>query len=441
MFVLIVYALFLIGLAFSHYKKSSSDMDNFAVAGRNQSGFSLSVSIAASCIGGSATIGVVSLAFNKGFPSFWYLGSGAFGLLILSIFLAKRVRQTGLKTLPELTEIFLGSTARKAAAFIIIAAWTAILAAQFKACAGIVSSLTGQNFNLCLLFSGIIIIVYTCIGGQISVIKSDKWQFLFIFISLFCVLFYLAFKYPGIEKSIKLEFFNKDFSFDSWSYYMLIIGGSYVVCPMLFGRLLSAKNEKTAFYSAFTAVPILILTSVIIVFIGLYAKFIFPNIESTDLILTKNIIEILPPWLGTALLIALLSAVISSADSCLITASTILSNDILKNNSVNICRLVTFILGIAGLVLSSTGKGILPLLFAANDIYVSGIVSPVFIAMVFFKKFEVYVPGAVFSIALGGILGLGAALTGIKYLSMAGVFVSLFICLISLKKREHALAI
>ena len=437
MIIVVIYFAFFIGISLFQYRKKTCTLDSFTVANRSKSTFPVMISLVASCIGGSATIGVVSLAWNKGFPAIWYLASGAIGLLILTIFLSKKVRKTGLRTLPEIIEYYVNPRARFIAAIIISIAWIAILAAQFRASAEIISSLSSLSYPAALGVGALCIIAYTTIGGQASVIKSDVLQFVLIFVALVFVLIFLRGKYPSSGSSIEYNLFNSEFTFSTWSYYMLIIGGSYVVCPMLFSRLLSAKNERTAYKAALIAVPVLLLTAFIIVYIGLMLRNIVPASTVSTEVLTNAIASYLPKWLSVFLSIALLSAIVSSADSCLITSATVIGNDVIKTPSVFICRIITIIVGIVSFLLALSGNGILSLLFAANDIFVAGIVSPVFVSMVIKKKYKLDNRWIIIAMIVGGSFGLSAALSSIKILSMLGVLFSIILSLFAIRKKEN----
>lgn len=431
MLMMILYALVLVGYGVMTCKASGS-VDAYTVADRSGSWFSVAVSVTASCVGGSATIGMVSLAWEKGFPAIWYLGSGAAGLVLLTLFLAKKVRETGVRTLPEMIRTFIGPGARPVAGVIIVIAWTSILAAQFSAASSICAALTGLDRFQALVWGGGLIIVYTVLGGQRSVIKSDIWQFGLVVLALAGVLGWIMLRHPDAVTGIRPELFNRDFTISTWNYYMLVIGGSYVVCPMLFGRLLSAKDKVHAHRGTLAAVFGLLATGLVIVLIGLAGRAILPADTAPDAVLTSAMAGLLPPWLGTLLLLALFSAIISSADSCLITAATVFCNDIARQKSVRGYRIMTVILGLAGLYLGSRGSSILSLLFAANDVYVSGIVAPVFLAMVFHGRRRVYQPAVLAGMIAGGLLGLAAAQTGIKTLSFAGMAVSAVLTLAGL---------
>ena len=54
----------------------------FFVNSRSSGALITGTSILASCVGGSATIGMVGLAWLIGTPAFWWLGSGVCGLLL-----------------------------------------------------------------------------------------------------------------------------------------------------------------------------------------------------------------------------------------------------------------------------------------------------------------------------------------------------------------------
>ena len=119
-------------------------------------------------------------------------------------------------------------------------------------------------------------------------------------------------------------------------------------------------------------------------------------------------------------LVALLSAVLSSADSCLVTASTVLCNDLLHRRSVALCRLVTLLFGICGLLLAGRGHGILDLLLMANDVYVCGVAVPVFTAMLM-KRGAVPSGAAIAAMLVGGAGGMASAVSGEPHFGYVGM--------------------
>ncbi|MEG1609573.1 MAG: hypothetical protein RR317_00120, partial [Bilophila sp.] len=225
---------------------------------------------------------------------------------------------------------------------------------------------------------------------------------------------------PAPFLSLHPELVNEQFPVSKLTYFMLILGGSYVVCPMLFGRFLSAKDSRSAVRGGVIGVVGLTLTAIVIVLIGIGSRGLIPAGTAADDVFT-TLMTTLPPWVGLFLLLSLLSAVLSSADSCLITAATVCCNDLLRRHSVSLCRLVALALGIGGYAIARGGHGILGLLLMANDIYVCGVVAPVFVGMVLHKRGVMQPTFAVCAVLVGGVCGFTAACTGDHLWSYAGL--------------------
>ncbi len=467
---LLLYALLLFALSFYSIGKKSLKSatkqevyESFFINNRQSSAKEVGFSIVASCVGGSATLGMAGLAWQVGTPAFWWLGTSAVGLCVLAIFLASKVRESGAYTLPEMVKTYLGPQARPLTSIIIILAWLAITSAQFSAMAALILPLMPEAlaflpssfadtlarfdaFTLSLLLGASIVIIYACIGGQAAVIKSDILQYIILMLALILALALLTLNIN--EQAIvnplsvvPLEFVNADFTLSKFSYFLLILGGSYVVCPMLFARLYSAKNSNAAKKGTLLAVFGLIITAVLIVCLGIICR-AFVSVDmltmTPEKVLTTVLFEQLPPWARIFAFLGIFSALISSVDSSLITAATICSNDILRKKSTNICRFCIVLMGIGGVILALSGKGILQLLLMANDIYVCGVVAPVFMGMTLHKCYKLQHIGMCAAIIVGGTFGLVAATSGNSLYSYLGVLSAIILSLLSIKKRQKA---
>lgn len=413
------------------FQKEGTGSKSFFVNNHASSAWMVGFSIVASCIGASATIGTVGLAFQVGTPAFWWLGSGAVGLSILTIFLAKKVRRSQTYTLPEMVVTFLGARASYVISIIIVIAWTSILAAQLTASTMVIQALTNLSYSISFLASAFLIVLHTLLGGQATVIKLDRIQCLIIIFGLLITALWLMGHNPSALLSIKIEAVNDAFPMSRLIYFLLILGGSYVVCPMLFGRLFSAKNEKTAQKGAFGAVAGLVLMSVVIVLIGLLSKGLIPADTASDRVLVTVLENVFPNWLTLLIYLVLLSAVISSADSCLITSSMILSQDVLKRKSVGASRCCILFLMMLSMLVTLTEKSILDFLLMANDVYVCGVVGPVFVALMYGRKHQANIHLAILGIIIGGALGFVSSMSSTVYLSYIGILLSVLLTIAS----------
>ncbi len=402
-------------LAWATLSKSKLTQDDFFLNQRSSSALSVGLSIIVSSVGASATIGMIGMAFVVGTPAFWWLGSGCFGLVILSLFLAEKVRKTNAYTLPHLIGIILGKEARFLASFIIVIAWLAILAAQFSAISTLLSSLlsfAGFDINVYMALGlGFLFITLHSLGGQRVIMRLDRVQTLIIAICLCILLYWLNSVNPTWISASKIEIVNEQFTVTQLIYYLIIVGANYVVCPMLFSRVLSAKDEKTAKRGGIIAVMGLGIAACLIVCIGLAAKGLIPANTSQDMVLTSIFSDVMPPWLFILASFALLSAIVSSADTCLVVASAVLSYDILQNSKTNVARKCAVLLGICGALLSLWGKGILGFLLMAYDVFACGVVVPVFVALMLSDRRSIQPYFACVAIILGGIIGCYGAIT------------------------------
>ncbi len=408
----------------------------FFVNNRASGAWSVAMSLVVSCVGASATMGMAGMAFDLGTPAFWWLGAGAVGITVLALLLAAKVRKTGSYTMPEMSEKYLGKNVRPLMSIIIVITWMAILAAQFVAMGRLLVALTGIPALACILI-GFALIFGQTLGGQAVVMRTDRIQCLLILAGLAIVLVWLNSHNPGWFGSTPLEAVNAKFTLSDLMHYLFVVGGNYLVCPMLFGRFLSARDEKTARRGGLLAGLGLGLSAVLIVSVGLACRGLLPAGTQPDAVLTTTISTVLPSWLAMFVLLALISAVVSSADSCLVTAATILSYDLLRRDDARMGKITVVALGIAGAAVTFMDKSILGFLFIAYDIYVAGVVMPVFIALLM-NKAGVARPKLTFAaVLLGGLFGAAAAIVGRPEFSYAGLAVSAaltFLGLINIKK-------
>ncbi|MFW5755776.1 MAG: sodium:solute symporter family transporter, partial [Tangfeifania sp.] len=172
--IIIIYfiLILLIGVWSAFKIKSPSD---YYVAGQKAGWLPVSGSLLATILGGSAILGTIELSQSTGWPALWFLFCAALGLFVLTP-LAKYVRRFGKYTLPELLGHFFGRRAEFISSVIIPVAWLGIVAAQIIAAAKIIAGLDVISYSQSAIVSGTVFILYTLIGGQMSILKTDTLQ-------------------------------------------------------------------------------------------------------------------------------------------------------------------------------------------------------------------------------------------------------------------------
>jgi SSS family solute:Na+ symporter len=434
---LVIFFFILVGIGIFDYFRIRN-FDEFVVAGRKQSEPFVLMSLLATTMGASATLGVVNLAYGIGFPAFWWLGAGSIGLIFQAIFLSEKVRAFEGYTLPHIAKIAAGEEGKLITAVVIVTSWLGIIAAQFAALADIIAVITGKPDTILLLIvTSLVIVLYTTIGGQLSILKTDALQFLLLAGGLLYSFYYLFFVSTGgssMPVFSKIELMNDKFDMTNLVYFLFIVGGSFFIGPDVFSRNFTARNGKTARNATLKAGIFLMLFAVLITSIGMWAKELSADIDKTG-VLVYVISNYLPEAASIALGLGLLAAIISSADTCIITAAAIIENDILKGKKVKNVRIFAFTIGIMALIIAILKKDIISLLLYSYSIFTPGIVCPLFIAVWFHKKRQLNKIAWISAIISGGSFGLLANVLNIKYPALIGMGLSLILSIYSISSK------
>lgn len=416
-----IVVLLIIGLLDKRHIKNFTD---YTVAGRKQSAWLVAGSLVATCIGASATIGVVNMSYDIGFPAFWWLGSGAIGLIILSRFGAYKLNGLQGLTLPDVAAKIISPLTVKPIAIIIIVGWTGIVAAQFVATARIFEVFFTTPTWLVLLIAFLVISFYACFGGQISVIRTDSLQLVILLfgLSLLALLIYLQSAGPLLRLN-DICITNAKFGLDRWFYFIIIIGSQYIVGPDIFSRVFAAKDAKAARKGLVIAGVVLFCASLLIVSIGLALKN-YHLLPPGDNILVSAVNTLLPSWAVLVVLLALLSAIFSSADTCLLAVSTTFTNDILNTNNVNTARVSIILFGFCAFAVALWKRDILDLLLAAYTIFGGGVIAPMIVSIWAYKRRRVSANVMLLAILAGSILGVCAVVFNHSSLAIIGFALS-----------------
>jgi len=434
--IIVIYLLVMIAIGVVSRRKARGT-DGFFVAGRKGSTVLITGSLLATIVGGSATVGMAGLGFTRGLTGAWWLLVGSVGLIVLGVFFAKKVRQYGLYTLPELVGKQYDKRVALAASILIVVAWVGIVAGQIVAAGQIVSVLGIGDPVLWMVLFTVVFVVYTVLGGQHAIIRTDAIQTVIIFAGVFGGLALVLSHLGGLD-GFKSNLLPGQFAFPVSSQFdgyeltklFLLVGLTYVVGPDMYSRLFCARDGSVAKKSVLWAALLIIPFAFAITLMGMGASALFPQIASEQAF-PMIIKEVLPPFLGGVVLAALLCAVMSSADTTLLSASTILSVDIIGRfkpslNQEKILRITRWgivVLGVSSLILALVLKGVINALLFAYTVYTAGLILPV-IAGFYKDKLKVTPLGALVAIIGGGSVALISKLFDIKYLDIGSLFIS-----------------
>ncbi len=435
---LVAYAIALLAVAVYSYRRQAN-MEEFLVADRNQKKLFVTASMLASTIGGGITIGTVQKASTLGFCAFWFVAAGAFAHFAQGALLSRKVRASRALTLAELAEKSAVPAARTVTSLIVLITWIGIAASQFVAVARVLGTLVGLAHEPAVLIAAVTITVYTLIGGQKSVLRTDLFQFGVLAIAVIVSLIWLYAARPPAGP-IVIDLFTSDFGPIDLIYYIVVMGGSYFICPMMFSRLLSADTADNARKSSFFSGGGMLVFAFIMTFIGLWAR--ASGFDSGGLDPLNAIAKTaLPTVLGVLLVFGLLAAIVSTSDTVLFTAGAIVQNDLIKKPSVGMTRLWISLVALIGMFIAVFETDIIGLIMKTYNGYTAGLVPALFVALMYAKFDKDGVSGRrpngplfVAAIVIGYAMGMGGSFsTGLaaQVLPLAGIIVSAALALLS----------
>lgn len=428
-----LYFLGILAIGYNSFKKIK-DSSHFFIANKEANVFQVTGSLLATILGSSAVLGSVSFAYSSGWAGIWLLLCGALGLGALLPLIKKFEKFKGYN-LPELLGSFYGEEVRILSSFIISIAWIGIVAAQIMGAAQIIGIFTTISYFNAVIISGIIFIIYTILGGQFSIIKTDCIQLLFILLGIIvCFLFIFNIDMTYTAPNV----FNEKFGYTDLFVLVLTYSSTFFVGPDIYSRIFCAKDSSVAKKSIVISIIILIPLAFILAKIGIYAAGTFPNLASGQSPLLHVAANTLPKSVSLLLYFGLLSAVISSADTSLLTASSIFTEIFTKNlkniKSIKLTRVFIGVFGVFSILVALKLKFILSSLLLALSVYSGALIVPCFVGILGYRFKKSYVLSA---ILMGGFIALFGKIyggTNSNHILILAFFINALILIIGKKK-------
>lgn len=422
--IIIIYFIGVLLVGLISYFKIKTPADYY-VAGNKAGLIPVSGSLLATILGGSAILGTIELSQKIGWAALWFLFSAALGLFLL-VPLSKYVKRFGNYTLPELLGYFYGKKAEIIASAIIPVAWLGIVAAQIIAAAKILSGLGSISYSNAALLAGAVFTLYTLAGGQMSILKTDIIQSVLIIAGLVALTIFTFFQSQHTDiKPLRFDsLFNADFSVVDLIILLLTYSVTFVVGPDIYSRVFCAKNEKTAMRSIIVVGLVLIPVSIMLAYLGIFSQ----TLNSQGIISFAH--HLLPTWAYGIFVAALLSAVMSSADTTLLTSSIILNElytgNLNKNTSLKITRVLIVTIGMLSIGIALFVTSIISSLLFALTFFSGAFVVPVLAGLL---KMKVVRNQVIPAIIAGGLTALSGKIINEFYSDIIGnvIIISAFI--------------
>jgi solute:Na+ symporter, SSS family len=415
-FIVIAYILGILILGF-YFRRFVSSSEDYFLAGKSLPFWAIGMSIVVSDIGALDFVGISGQGYRYGIAvgNFDWIGSVPAMLLAAFIFVPY-FWKGGIYTIPE----YLGKRYNRSVRTIASLTWLFFFAVNlgvlFWASAVLLNVLMGWSVWTSILITATVVGIYTYFGGITAVVMTDVVQLIIMFVGGF-TLVYLGLHAVGgwdsmVDKITTMgPEFKRHFNLmqpantnTPYPWTGILFGLTFVMAnaymignQAIVQRCLAAKNVWHAKASMILAAGFKMLIPVLVLFPGMMAIILHPNLEDGDQALPMMIKSILPPGLTGLMFSAFFAGLMSSVDSILNSTATIFTKDIYEpyinpkatdRHYLKVGRITTLVLLILGVATSKISSQY-PGLYVAIQSFLSYFQGPIFAILllgIFWKR-------------------------------------------------------
>lgn len=331
-YLAVILAYFIIVLLIGVWGAKNSNYNSYVVADR---GVSLPLSVGsffATYISSATVMGFVGYTALNGasiFPTYFW--GFALGWLALTL-IAGRMRMLRLRSVPSFFEArFGGNFLRVFSAIVTVTAFAFSVMTQLVAGSVVISSVVGIDQVVALILLAVVLIIYTVLGGLVSVVRTDFIQGGLILIAVIAALVVALYQFgtSTFEVSPDLDtMFQGSTPTIGDMIAMVVVGfGGVASQPYYLHRFFSAKNPATARHMVGVGALMAGAVYFMIAIIGLVMPRALPAEQLGDpAIIQFGLLN--GGILGSLIVIGVICAVQSTVDSALHLVGVNFTNDI-----------------------------------------------------------------------------------------------------------------
>ena len=374
-------------------------LSEFIVAGRRLPPLVLTTTIVATWFGGGAVIGSSGAAYEDGLLG---VVADPFGaalcLLLVGLFFARLFRRLKLVTFVDFVDQRYGKLAVLVTAIASIFSNVGWVAGMLVAFGLLFESLTGVPLEVGIVCGAVVIIIYTAVGGLWAVALTDFIQMLIVMAGLGILLVVVLVDVGGfapIAAAVPDGTFRllpRENTGEQWLNYVrmwVIFGVADIASQSLTQRALAAQSERTAVRSFYFASASYLLFGMIPVVLGIIASVTMPGLEDPEQAVPALALAHLHPVAIAVFVGAILAAVMSSADSALLGAASLLSRNLLPlvwrgasdRALLLVARLAIPFFGLLAIVIALHAQIVYHVVIDANILLLAAVIVPVILGV------------------------------------------------------------
>ncbi len=376
---ILVYILITVVIALSG--ETERDDIGYIFAGRKLTTPAFIMTLVATWYGGILEIGRFSYEYGVVtwfvFGVFYYLAA-----ILYAMFFVPKISLNNFHTIPEAFSKTYGKWCGFTVAIIVV--FIVSPAPYLKILSTIIEHVYQVDPFHAIIAGCLISMFYTIKGGFKSVIGTDKFQFILMYLGFAIVLIYLYINYGGYD-FLSSNLPSKKLSIPgdlNWSYIFVwsFIAMVTFIDPNFYQRSFAGASKRSIQKGIYISVGFWFLFDLMSITVGLYAAAIIPVIESSPYLDLASLI--LPPVIQSIFIISMLSIVMSTIDSFIFISGVTIGKDILANlynqyeNNVHYTRIGIVVTAGISVVLATFFENALDIWYVVGSFGVSTIFIP-----------------------------------------------------------------
>ncbi len=326
--------------------RSTKGLADYYVGGRNMGGWVIGLSFFATYASTNSFVGFSGQTYDWGIPWMLFIPTAVAFCLFAWVVVAPRLRSfteaMDSLTIPDFIGFRFGSTpARVCAALIVIAASFFYMTAVFKGIGNLLEQFLDIPYTVSIVIVFFIVMLYTMIGGFISVVKTDSVQGVVMIVAallLFLGTVSAAGGFGAIREVRAQPGGEALFTWGGGVAVPVLIGTmfaglvKFAVEPRQLSRFFALEGDRAIrtgmIVSSLTFAGVFSL----LIPVGIYARRIIPTgLEgNTDLVVPTLLTDVFGAGTGAFLLVAMVAAAMSSLDSVLLVMASTTERDVVS---------------------------------------------------------------------------------------------------------------
>jgi SSS family solute:Na+ symporter len=350
--MVLLYVVFIVGLGF-YFAKRTKTTDDYFLAGRSLTWGLIGFSLFASNVSSTTLVGLSSGAFGSGISVYNYEWMAALVLIVFLVFFLPFYLKTRVYTMPEFLERRFDQRSRYYFSGLQVVLNITVDTAGALYAGALVVQIVYPQIPLwqSVLVLGVLAGVYTIAGGLKAVVYTDAVQAVLLLLGTFLVA-----TVPADDLSIVRPVSDPILPWPGLIGVFILGFYFWGTNQFMVQRTLGAKNLDHGRWGALFAGLLKLPVIFLMVLPGIFGRLLYSAAEypalaeNPDLIFPTLLFDLLPVGIRGLIITALVAAIMSSVDSTLNSASTLVTMDFLKkikprasNRSLVIAgRIVTF---------------------------------------------------------------------------------------------------